>query len=782
MKKIINVTPFSKTPLVIAIACAGWMGAAQAGEVIDLSYTTGDGYILIDTDELVVEPGAKAVTTVLNNNDFTSGNGFSPSGVENCLMASSPAVCDSPKNSGKRIKNNLTGRGAFEHIYNVKTSGGVTEYQNFAKVTNRTGARLLGYQVIVGTGTGANFTPASASDQAGLLSMDNVLPLTAQASAWEGASQAEGQNPLQRTWFPEGLFGTKEDMSTGYFSTENAGFFFETVGTDTLSTAGMFENTVYAQFFGNGVLTRGQEPQALFLDNGDPEIEDDIQFWKAGNLWLDSAGVVADTAAVEALIASSPDYYVATIEDLTNLNLNFSMDIGDLTAGQFTVRYVPIFSDIVNAATNDYQQAVANSLDSTQVPFLFFDQNTAVGEVPTTTAAFDEYQAITDAFNALDPSAQTNALGSMGTSYLRNYGTQGLTLGRGALETVQQHLQDNRISSLNAPGVNAATLANQVMGTPDSAMLNQVVGQSITSTADLAMALDDGGNTATVTLNDTTSTFISGSASSGDIDSSNNGSGADYSAYSLAVGVDHYLRDQLRVGGAFEYGHNEGDVHNNYGSLDLDGYSLTGFVSYGGATGLFTDVLLGYSWLDYDNDRNINIGAEQRKAKSSTDGEMSSFALRTGYNFELGPVIAGPSVRYQYLDLSVDGYTEKDAGVLNMQVDDMDFDSSTLGLGGQMTMPIALETGSLRPYAEAFWVTEFQDDGSQVATSFTGGAVPFQTPIDAYDSDYMTVGAGVEATFMAADMPASLSLNYDGIVGNDDYSDNRLSLDLRLAF
>ena len=782
MKKINRVMPFAKTPLVIAIACAGWMGAAQAGEVIDLSYTAGDGYIFVDPDEGVVAPGVKAVTGAVNT-EFDSPNQFAPNGVENCLMASSAATCDSDMGSGKRVKNNLTGRGAFDHVYNVQTSGGTTEYFNFGKVTNRTGARLLGYQVIVGTGTGANFTPASTSDQAGLLSMDQVVALTSvQATSWPGNNLSEGQDPLQRTWLPEGLFGDNGSTGTGgYFSQKSAGFFFEPVGTDTLLADGMFDNPVYTQFFGDGLMTRGQEPQALFKENANPDLEADLVYWKAGNLWLDAAGAVQDTATIDALIAS-PGYYVATIEDLTNVNLNFSMDIGDLTAGQFTVRYVPIFSPIVTAASSDYQLAVANSLDATQIPFLFFDQNTPVGETPTPTAAYYEFQDIMNAFDALDPGAQSNALTSMGTSYLRNYGTQGLMMGRDSLEAVQQHLQENRISSLAAPSVSAETLANQLMGTPGAATLDQVVGQPITSTADLAMALDDNGSTATVALNDTTSTFISGSASNGSLDSSDNGSGADYSAYSLTVGVDHYLQDQLRVGAALGYGHNEGDVDNNYGNLDLDGYNLTGFVSYGGATGLFTDVLLGYSWLNYDNDRNINIGAEQRKAKSSTDGELSSFAVRSGYNFELGPVIAGPSIRYQYMDLSVDGYTEKDAGVLNMQVDDMSYDSSTLGLGGQMTMPIALESGYLRPYAEAHWVNEFEDDGSQVATSFASGVVPFQTPIDAYDSDYVTVGAGIETTFQASGMPASVSLNYDGVVSNDDYSDNRVSLDLRVAF
>jgi hypothetical protein len=36
MKKSSRINQFAKTPLFIAMACAGWMSAAQAGEVIDL--------------------------------------------------------------------------------------------------------------------------------------------------------------------------------------------------------------------------------------------------------------------------------------------------------------------------------------------------------------------------------------------------------------------------------------------------------------------------------------------------------------------------------------------------------------------------------------------------------------------------------------------------------------------------------------------------------------------------------------------------------------------------
>src|SRR6056297_1376824 len=137
---------------------------ALSGEISQLTGTFGDGFVLIDEDENVVAPGIKAVTVVPNNDDRTSANGFSPSsgpGVEeldyNCVMASNDNVCDSPPGSGKRYKTNLTGRDPFDIGFAVSPTEGVTEYFNFGKTTNQTGARLLGFTMQLGTGTGDDF-------------------------------------------------------------------------------------------------------------------------------------------------------------------------------------------------------------------------------------------------------------------------------------------------------------------------------------------------------------------------------------------------------------------------------------------------------------------------------------------------------------------------------------------------------------------------------------------------------------------------------------------------
>lgn len=601
-------------------------------------------------------------------------------------------------------------------------------------------------------------------------------------ATWPGtAADTAGQSPLQRAFFPGGLFGDGgQEGEYGYFTPTDAnaraGFIFLPDGTDTLVASEIWRNVYYNNLFGKGLLDRSQVPEGIFqIDPDNPDGEAILRYWKAGDLWLDAEGVVQDQEEIDALLARD-DTYVDIIEDLSNVNLNYSFDVGDISLGEFTVRFVPLYSPILTAAATDYQRAVAGSLDSSEIPFLFFDQSAKAGDVYSTTDEFEAYKIITDAIKTLPTVAdRQQALERAGTSYLRNFGIQGMLLGRDNIEGVLQHLDAVRDPAMGVSQV-TGTQAN-ITGQADYAMM-----AATDSAAGVAMALDDNGDSA-FAVSESSSVFISGSASTGDIDSTENGAGADYSGYSLTIGTDYSFTNEVRAGVALAYGENSGDVIDNRGTLKVDGTSLMAFGSYGGATGLYGDVVLGYSWLDYDNERDIVIGdSVNEQAKSSTDGKQMSFTLRSGYNFVLGPMVAGPSARYQYLDLDVDGYEESGAGVLNMAVDDMGIESSTLWLGGQVSMPIVHDSVFLRPTAHVHWVKEFEDDGNRVDTRFTGGALPFVTPVDGRDSDYIRAGLGFEGAFEAGGMPATVSLTYDGTFANDDYEDHRATLGLNLRF
>ena len=739
------------------------MTPALAGTIVGLDSVEGDGFLLIDEDEGVVEPGVKAVTGDPNNDDFTTANGFSPQGVVNCLMASNTASCDSESGSGKRVKNNLTGLGAFDTIYNVVSSGGTTEYFNFGKLTNQTPARMTGFTIEIGTGSGDNFVPAAQGSEP--LSMDQVGELLNQAADWAGNGGVDGQNPLQRAFFPDGLFGAGgQEGEIGYFSNpDKSGFVFVPDGTDTLAATSIFG--AYTEYFGNGVLSRTQVPEAVFFDDdGDPATEGTLLYWKAGDLWLDGDGVVQDTAAVDALIAQDA-YEVDIIEDLSNINLNYSLDIGDLSVGQFTVRFTPTFAPIVTAAQTEYQSAVAFSLDQTEIPYLFLDQSAAAGTEAAIDPIFADFQEVTGALNGLSsPEAIQQVLERAGTSYLRNFGTQAQLLGRDQLEQVLQHIGNGR-------GSRFATANNVDVASADNS----------TQAAAMMLAQANGGNSAQVS--DRLTAFMSASVSTGDIKQSLNGAGADYTGYTIVGGADYRIVDSLRVGAALSYGKNEADVDDNRGELDASGLSLMAYASYGEQTGFYADVAGGHTWVDFDNDRTIVIGSLSRLAQSETDGKQWSIAARTGYNIDLAPVIIGPSVEYHFYDLDVDGYSETGAGALNMTIDDMEFKSQTIWLGAQASMPIISGNGVIEPHASVHWVKELDDEGFLVGTRFTEGVLPFFTPIDARDKEYARANIGVTGNFTTSSgLPIELSVNYDGTFGNADFSQHRFQLRAALRF
>lgn len=767
---------YRKKPLALTIAVLSSLGMpAMSATIVDLDSVVGDGFIFVDPDEGVVAPGAKAVTTAANNDDFVSANGFSPNGVANCIMANNAFTCGSPPGSGKRVKNNLTGFGSFDAVYNATSSGGTTEYFNYGKVTNQTPARMTGLKIVVGTGTGADFVPSSVSGEA--VTMDQVVALAGQAAAWPGNGGVDGQNPLQRLFFPDGLFGDGgHEALIGYFDPDSSGFIFVPEGTDTLSADGIFG--AYSALFGNGILSRSQVPEALFHDaDNDPATEASLLYWKAGDLWLDGAGVVQDAAAIEALLADDA-YSVGIIEDLSNTNINYSIDVGDMTVDQFTVRITPIFSPIVAAAQSDYQLAVATSLDQTSIPYLFLDQTTAVGDAAATTADYNEFQEVIGALEGL-PSAQARAqaLEGLGTSYLRNFGLQANLLGRDHLEHVKGRLGDQR----NGQAAKFEQ-ANGGYTTPYQDDFQLVAAGD--SGADAAQALAQANTNQSTAVSEKVTAFLIGSASTGEFDQTLNGSGSDFSSYSISAGADYRFSDDVLAGLALSYGQSNGDIDDGRGELELDGTSLMAYGSFGASTGVYFDAVAGYSWLEYDNQRDITIGADfYRKAKSDTEGEQLNVALELGYNFMVGDFLIGPSVQYQYFDLEVDGYSESGAGVLNMTVDDLDFESESVWVGAEGSMIVETEKGFIEPRMSLYWITELEDEALLADTRFSSGVLDFSTPIDARDDGYLRASIGLASHFTTdSGRPVVVQLDYQGTYSNDDYTEHRASFGVELMF
>ncbi len=299
-------------------------------------------------------PGLKIV------NDAAPGVPPSNGDVYNCVMANSPASCNSEKQSGKRFKFQRTAHEATDIVFNLNPDGTFSTpdndglYKFFAAFGNDTGARLGGFQVSLGTGVGAGFTGSGIGDGLSFKqTFDGKLPNNSQFSAL----------------FANGLFGDIDDVHTitGYFSQQRAGFGMTFTGEDRFRSTGLFGD--YAPLFGP-MLSYDELPLGFFYDDdGNADTDDVLVAHRlADGRWVQNREILGDGsvrtlaygndgiayASYDALLlalgagglALCDDATAGTaclagadsIDDLAKFNLTFFVDPTGFQGEQFTLR------------------------------------------------------------------------------------------------------------------------------------------------------------------------------------------------------------------------------------------------------------------------------------------------------------------------------------------------------------------------------------------------------------------------------------------------------------
>lgn len=297
--------------------------------------------------------------------------------LEGCLMTNNPPnPCDGPFQSGKRIKQQMTGFGPVDLVFNLDFTGGTdadpvndpTVYQVFHRLINVTGKALDGFTIQLGFGTGDDFV------QAGLLDgLSFSQDFRAQPSGSGAAS----------TQFPFGLFGDASSNPNftldGFYAPARTGFdvAFNDVDPETgivateLASLGFFGP--YGDLFGAwlsqdsvpmGALWEydpTKDPLVMAWLNPDGKWELRRDFGDANNdgsfdkivgdvisLTGDSVMYFDTLEAVQAYLGLGTAVFGDVIEDLANLNVNFGIHLDhDLLAqglggeyGSFTMRTI----------------------------------------------------------------------------------------------------------------------------------------------------------------------------------------------------------------------------------------------------------------------------------------------------------------------------------------------------------------------------------------------------------------------------------------------------------
>lgn len=288
-------------------------------------------------------PGIKVV-----NGEFTLG-GPEKLTTTGCIMASSLATCDSPFQSGKRFKEQMTSTDPIDLLFDVDPTGtavaGSIGYQVYQRVVNKTGGTLAGVTVELGFGLGDTFTASTAGD--GLaFAPDFPAP--------------PGRDFPVTSQFPFGLFGDADTNPNftldGFFAPERTGFEM-TFAEDKMATGAFYGP--YEDLFGPWMSEETLPTGAFWDTDGDPNTDALLMAWLTPDGQWEVRRDINESDQPESitpvLFATQEQVneflgittLAGLIDDLANLNLNYGIALGDtVDFNQFTMRVTALASTV----------------------------------------------------------------------------------------------------------------------------------------------------------------------------------------------------------------------------------------------------------------------------------------------------------------------------------------------------------------------------------------------------------------------------------------------------
>ena len=251
-----------------------------------------------------------------------------------------------------------------------------------------------------------------------------------------------------------------------------------------------------------------------------------------------------------------------------------------------------------------------------------------------------------------------------------------------------------------------------------------------------------------------------------------------YRNFGFTLGAEYRPAENLLIGVNTGYSKTLADFGSNGGTLNAD---IIPFNAYGAffARGFYANAALGYTNSGYDMERHVVFGNVNRTARGRTSGNQFQTGVETGYDAQIGNAVFGPTFSLHYITQTTGGFTETDAGALNLRVDGQSADSLQTGIGLRASYRAAAGGVVVKPQLSVAWQHEFSDNTRSLNAGLTAGgsAMNFQTD-----------GIGRDFALASFDLPAKVSKNllanvgFTAEIGRDKSTNMGINLGLKYEF
>ncbi len=241
------------------------------------------------------------------------------------------------------------------------------------------------------------------------------------------------------------------------------------------------------------------------------------------------------------------------------------------------------------------------------------------------------------------------------------------------------------------------------------------------------------------------------------------------------VGADYRTASGIIFGGAFTAGSQSQDFSTG-GDFKQNNQTLSMYSSfqYGQFWG---NAIASYGLIQNDINRTVQLGIFTDQNTGESDGHSISLAFRGGSDFKLGQVTTGPVIAIIFQEARLNGFTEHGTtGVAALSFGSQTRDSQVTQLGWRGS----IERGAWKPFAEAAWNHEWNDDYRTVTTTLTSVSAP----------SYTTLATPVASDWGSATIGTSYLVNtntmiwgaFSQVFGNSATTSYSGELGLRVSF
>ena len=463
--------------------------------------------------------------------------------------------------------------------------------------------------------------------------------------------------------------------------------------------------------------------------NGDVELDFGGD-WSAGDAIQITIGNWSETFAFDNTVANGGSqgttYLYISSNALAAAALNPSGQIAwtvVATAGQFTWEGYRIYTtsgtfDGTGAAPINQSQVITVGGGGNYSSIASPSQTSVAGTLDGLAGATGQMGGVLDVLDAMSEQSKRDAMQIISPDRSQVVGQSAINTTTAALDTVQVRLDNLRVG---------------MSGQNDVAMLNQTHFANGSAHAAQGMSSGDGA------LNKTF--WIKAFGGKADQAGRTGFAGSDSKVVGMMVGTDRMLENGLVMGLALAYAKTGVDMNDfrNGDNADIKTYQITGYFAKAFER-WFLQGMLSYAYQDYETKRNTHLTGV---ARGDFNGNMFGARVIAGVPFQLTEVLTlTPSLGIEAHRINQDGFTEKGAGVLSLNVGSSNADRVRSLLGLELGMLHVLADGSrLRPAIKANWRHDFIRDGMNTTSSFIGGGSAFESVGQKVNQDVYGISA-----------------------------------------